>query len=313
MANGNQNRFPQLQGQVNIPQAPKLPQLSTSFAGQTARSLIPGVSERVGRQGPVTPQFLERIGEASAQPAQVQKAALPPADFFARQFEQLTAPIREEIPRAREELRGTLAGGGTLRDFEGQQAIVDLEEQFADALARSAEDVQLNRMAQQAAIEQDFVRRLQQEDQARRASQLQGLGLEGRLGLQGRQQDITTLSDLLGRSQQEEFARRQQLLQIMQAPGFQDLPQVQIGEALLGELGLPIERQAPAIPAPFQVEGLGQSPGEAGAPPFLPTAKGQIVEFGGQKWMETRNNRWAPIGPATGSAPTFQQLRGTIL
>lgn len=178
-----------------------------------------------------------------------------PAEYYQKQIEDLSAPITAQYDKARLAARGDQAARGTIYDSQGYKDIGELDKSFLDQLGSITRGTQLERMKSEQGNEQDYLNRLMQEGQARRSAQLQQTGLDVNMinNLLGYGADrFKSEADLFGNiygadtdfnkavldyNQPKYSDRFDTLARLLEAEGYQGVPQEQLWKEVANSLG----------------------------------------------------------------------------
>lgn len=245
--------------------------LLTGYKPKTATDFL--TPEVAGQLGRATSNLMDYRPEK----IDISKVQTLPVEYYQKQLEDLSQPLTKQYELARGQARGDQAARGVLSDSEGYRDIGKLDESFLNTIGSMTRGVQQQRMQQEHASAQDYANKSFEEATGRRGLGLEGLTrggaqasnvgqLYGTLGTQGAGLDANLINSLLGygadrysteanlfgevygrdtdfnRAMIEDLrgredTRRQRLIDLINAQGYEGVPQEDLWRALAGELG----------------------------------------------------------------------------
>jgi hypothetical protein len=231
------------------------------------------------------PETIAQLGQATTKLANytpekinVGQAQTMPLEYYQKQIEDLSAPLTSQYDLARKTMRGDQAARGTLYDSEGYSDIVnELDKPYFDQLGNITRGVQIKRMEDMRANQQDYLTRLLDEAKDRRSLSLDatksGADILTRTALQKMGIDANTINSLLGYNAdrygteanlfgniysadtdynkaelQQGNDRGDNILRLLEMSGYTEQPQGQLWESYLEELGFKMNDLVPPDP-----------------------------------------------------------------
>lgn len=173
-----------------------------SYAPKTAADYIP--QETLGQLGQVT----QKIADYTPEKVEVAKVQSLPVEYYQKQIDDLTAPLKDQYQTSRALLRGDQAARGVLNDSEAFDERIptstgNLDKRFLEQIGNITRGVELQRMTEGQQNERDFITNSINEAENRRKLALEGINagntaigntaqLYGNLGQSEQDRAVTT-------------------------------------------------------------------------------------------------------------------------